>query len=264
MMYDLQTILSAYDKQGTLVQWLKNLDSVLKESGLETIEKIEVENGIKLVFKFAGGTSIESPVIENLQKLDLIADSVQLVYEDENGVIVEYNANITANNEGINGTINILLPIKGSESVVVDVSEDNTAIQIHLDAEILQNIERALKIPVGTIPATELVAVTSSKEQKMLMVGDGLKIENDKISTDNGVETIEISQSGASGYLNSDDLNLIVNNFPNVNISRIGKTIYTPLEFDAVTNTYKFANVYTTLLISFECTLYFSINAFSI
>lgn len=245
-MYDVQTILSAYDKQGTLVQWLKNLDSVLKNSGLEAIEKIEVENGVKLVFKFAGGTSIESPVIEKLQKLDLIADSVQLAYESVNGVTVEYNANITANNEGINGTINILLPIKGSESVVVDVSEDNTTIQIHLDAEVLQNIERALKIPVGTIPATELVAVTSSKEQKMLTVGEGLKIENDTLSINNEFFTIELSQAGASGFLSSNDLNQIINNFPNVNIRRLGKTIYTALEYDGSTNHYTFAHVYTT------------------
>lgn len=60
------------------------------------------------------------------------------------------------------------------------------------------------------------------------------------------VLTVEISQTGASGYLDADAVYLIVDKFPNVNIRQLGKTIYTALEFDATTNYYKFANVYTT------------------
>ena len=64
-------------------------------------------------------------------------------------------------------------------------------------------------------------------------------------ANENGVATIEISQTGASGLLDVDAVNSIVDRFPNVNIRVLGKFIYTPLEFDATTNTYKFANVNT-------------------
>lgn len=217
-MYDVQTILSAYDKQGTLVQWLKNLDKTLKESGLETVEVTEVENGVKLVFKFAGGTTIESPVIEKLKKLDLLADSVQLAYESINGITVEYNANITANDEGINGSINILLPLKGSESVVVDVSEDNTSIQIHLDADILNDISRSLKTPLANPPATELVAVNNAGAQIMLNIGEGLSIENGALKASGGsgggannglpITTLTTALTEALTPLNETDTNL--------------------------------------------------------
>ena len=59
------------------------------------------------------------------------------------------------------------------------------------------------------------------------------------------VLTVEISQTGASGYLDVDLVGLIAEKFPNVNIRVLGKYIYTPLEFDATTNHYKFANVST-------------------
>ena len=61
-----------------------------------------------------------------------------------------------------------------------------------------------------------------------------------------GVATIDISQTGASGYLDIDHVGVIEEKFPNVNIRVLGKYIYTALEFDSATNTYKFVNVSTT------------------
>ena len=40
--------------------------------------------------------------------------------------------------------------IEGSETIVVDVNEDNTALEIHLDAEVVSKIERSVLIPLQT------------------------------------------------------------------------------------------------------------------
>lgn len=219
-MYDVQTILSAYDKQGTLVQWLKNLDEVLKGSGLETIEKVEVENGVKLVFKFAGGTTIESPVINKINTLNIEADSVKLALTDTNGVLVEYYTTLTVNGENVESNIKILFPIKGSESVIVDVAENGTAIEIHLDSDILNDITRALKTPLTSPSATELVAVDTNGAQTMLEIGQGLRVSAGILeaeATGGGNYVLELT--GESGTLTDEQYQAVVNNFPNAVVS---------------------------------------------
>lgn len=244
-MYDVQTILSAYDKQGTLVQWLKNLDEILKNSGLETIEKVDVENGVKLVFKFAGGTTIESPVINKINTLDIEADSVKLALTDRNGVLIEYYTTLTVNGENVESNIKILFPIKGSESVIVDVDEDGTAIEIHLDADILNDISRSLKIPLVNPSATELVAVTASKEQKMLTVGNGLKIENDTLSTEatggGGLTKTKVTLAELQSMLKNKEIpnnafvaGMFVENIETLNMQNVQFSVFGTVNYESI------------------------------
>ncbi len=70
-MYDKQTIISAFDKRGTLVQWLKNLDETLKNSTLDRIEKIETETSFAFKFVFANGVEMLTPTVEILDESTL-------------------------------------------------------------------------------------------------------------------------------------------------------------------------------------------------
>ena len=63
-MINLQTLLSTFDKKGTLLKWLKKLEAALTNATLETVEVVEVDSThIKMKFVFADGTSIVSPSI---------------------------------------------------------------------------------------------------------------------------------------------------------------------------------------------------------
>ena len=63
-MINLQTLLSTFDKKGTLLKWLKKLEAALTNATLETVEVVEVDaTHIKMKFVFADGTSIVSPSI---------------------------------------------------------------------------------------------------------------------------------------------------------------------------------------------------------
>lgn len=86
---------------------------------------------------------------------------------------------------------NLAEKIKGSESVVVDVAEDNQSLEIHLDAEVTSDISRSLKTPVSAPTDTSIVAVDSANAQTMLKIGEGLSVENGELSA---------SASGSGGY----------------------------------------------------------------
>lgn len=63
-MINLQTLLSTFDKKGTLLKWLKKLEAALENATLESVEVVEVDaTHIKMKFVFADGTSIVSPSI---------------------------------------------------------------------------------------------------------------------------------------------------------------------------------------------------------
>lgn len=71
--------------------------------------------------------------------------------------------------------------IKGSDEVVVDVAEDNETLEIHLDNNVSNKINKSLQLPNQTPTATELVAVGSNNAQTMLKIGDGLSVSDGTI-----------------------------------------------------------------------------------
>lgn len=59
-----ETILSAFDDRGTLLKWLKKVESALKDAVLTDFSVVQVsETEIKLKLTFEGGDSIDSPVL---------------------------------------------------------------------------------------------------------------------------------------------------------------------------------------------------------
>ena len=63
-MINLQTLLSAFDEKGTLLKWLKKVETALTNATLESVQVVVVdETHIKMKFVFADGTSVESPSI---------------------------------------------------------------------------------------------------------------------------------------------------------------------------------------------------------
>ena len=63
-MINLQTLLSTFDKKGTLLKWLKKVEVALANASLETVQVVVVDaTHIKIKFVFADGTFVESPSI---------------------------------------------------------------------------------------------------------------------------------------------------------------------------------------------------------
>lgn len=63
-MINIETILSTFDKQGTLLKWLQNLETALKEATLTDVTvNVISETGITLTFNFADESSITTPTI---------------------------------------------------------------------------------------------------------------------------------------------------------------------------------------------------------
>lgn len=72
-----------------------------------------------------------------------------------------------------------ILPLEGSDTIVVDTNEAGTAQEVRLDAEVVSNIERSLKTPKSAPTATQLVGVDTGNAQQMIEIGSGLAfVEN--------------------------------------------------------------------------------------
>lgn len=152
MLINKDTIISAFNDKITLLQWLKTLEKVLDNSILERVELITNDNKIKLKFYFRDGTTQETNEI-TLQKTDAVL---------------------------------LASLMEGSESIVVDLNEDATAVELHLDYEVMQKIERALMLPLATPTEQKLVGIDNTNTQNLLSVGDGLTIENGTIKAVGG------------------------------------------------------------------------------
>lgn len=64
--------------------------------------------------------------------------------------------------------------IEGSDSIVVDLNETGDKLEIHIDYEVLNKIERALLIPSTYPTEFELVGVDTDRKQQRVRLGDGL------------------------------------------------------------------------------------------
>lgn len=71
--------------------------------------------------------------------------------------------------------------VSGSDTIVVDVNEDGTKLEIHLDADIIAKLEKVLVCPEQKPAETVLVAIDNTGKQILLKLGAGLKIANGEI-----------------------------------------------------------------------------------
>ena len=72
--------------------------------------------------------------------------------------------------------------IEGSPTVVADINEAGTAINIHLDNVYKTKVDNSLQVPTYTSTATQLVAIGSNKAQTMLGIGSGLAIVSGQLA----------------------------------------------------------------------------------
>lgn len=87
---------------------------------------------------------------------DVISQSPTV--EGGTGITVTKNANVNTVSIDVQGLADV---VEGSDTVVIDISEDGEHLEVHLDADVVQKIERAILLPV-TAPTQEVVPVVGT------------------------------------------------------------------------------------------------------
>lgn len=87
---------------------------------------------------------------------DVIAQAPTV--EGGTGITVTKNENVNTVSVDVQGLADI---VEGSDTVVIDVSEDGEHLEVHLDAGVVQKIERAILLPVSA-PTQEVVPVVGT------------------------------------------------------------------------------------------------------
>lgn len=138
-----------------------------------------------------GATILSSPVLSS----------------EQNGVKLTGNIIIEAGEETFEIPSSMVLPLTGSESIVVDIAEDGRSINIHLDATVLAKLNRTLVTPMSAPASISLVAVNTANAQEMLTLGNGLSVSGGVLSASGGGggtklyrHSITITKSGTSTY----------------------------------------------------------------
>ena len=104
----------------------------------------------------------------------------------DNGVNIEASFEVAVGDEILEIPSAMYLPLKGSESIVIDVDESGDFIDIHLDADIAAKLGRVLVTPMSAPASVSLVAVDTSNAQTLLTLGDGLTIEGGALKATGG------------------------------------------------------------------------------
>lgn len=114
----------------------------------------------------------------------VINDGITGITEDATvGMTVAGKMKITAGGETFEIPSQFKLPIKGSESVVLDVNETGNFFTIHLDATASNKLATALVLPSDSSANSRLVGVSSANAQEMLAIGNGLKVASNALMT---------------------------------------------------------------------------------
>lgn len=103
-MININTIISSFDEEGTLLKWLKKVEDALKNASLKTVETITInDTSFKLKFVFADNTFLLSPAITCQQgpqgpagkDATITAESVNEVIEGSDYISVDFNQQLT-------------------------------------------------------------------------------------------------------------------------------------------------------------------------
>ena len=114
----------------------------------------------------------------------IINDGITGITEDATaGMTVAGKLKITAGGETFEIPSQFKLPVKGSETVVLDVNETGKFFTIHLDATASNKIATALVLPTDPSANSRLVGVSSANAQQMLAIGNGLKVASNALVT---------------------------------------------------------------------------------
>lgn len=114
----------------------------------------------------------------------VINDGITGITEDATaGMTVTGKFKIIAGGETFEIPSHFKLPIKGSESVVLDVNEAGNFFTIHLDAASSNKLAKALVLPTDPSANSRLVSVSSENVQQMLAIGNGIKVASNALVT---------------------------------------------------------------------------------
>ena len=103
-MININTIISSFDEEGTLLKWLKKVEDALKNASLKTVETVTNDDtSFKLKFVFADDTFLLSPAITSPQgpqgpagkDATITAESVNEVIEGSDYISVDFNQQLT-------------------------------------------------------------------------------------------------------------------------------------------------------------------------
>lgn len=115
-----------------------------------------------------------------------INDGTINITAGDNGVNIEASFEVAVGDEILEIPSTMYLPLKGSESIVIDVDESGEFIDIHLDANIVTKLSRVLVTPMSAPASVSLVAVDTSNAQTLLTLGDGLSVSGGVLSASGG------------------------------------------------------------------------------
>lgn len=115
-MININTIISSFDKEGTLLKWLKKIENALKNASLKTVETVTIDDtSFKLKFVFADDSFLLSPTITSPKgakgdtgpqgpqgsqgpagkDATITAESVNAVMEGSDYISVDFNQQLT-------------------------------------------------------------------------------------------------------------------------------------------------------------------------
>lgn len=95
-MININTIISSFDEEGTLLKWLKKVEDALKNASLKTVETVTIDDtSYQLKFVFADDSILLSPTITSPKGTTVTAESVNAVIEGSDYISVDFNQQST-------------------------------------------------------------------------------------------------------------------------------------------------------------------------
>lgn len=164
-MININTIISSFDEEGTLLKWLKKVEDALKNASLKTVETVTIDDtSFQLKFVFADDTFLLSPTITSPK-----GDTGPQGPKGDTGPQGPAGKDATITAESISAVI------EGSTDIVVDMNETNDKVVVRLDdtfkneiankAELLDNATLEVKKASDGDPVINLVAEFGDKSK---------------------------------------------------------------------------------------------------
>ena len=164
-MININTIISSFDEEGTLLKWLKKVEDALKNASLKTVETVAIDDTrYQLKFVFADDTFLLSPTITSPK-----GDTGPQGPKGDTGPQGPAGKDATITAESISAVI------EGSTDIVVDMNETNDKVVVRLDdtfkneiankAELLDNATLEVKKARDGDPVINLVAEFGDKSK---------------------------------------------------------------------------------------------------
>ena len=165
-MININTIISSFDEEGTLLKWLKKVEDALKNASLKTVETVTIDDtSFQLKFVFADDTFLLSPAI-TIPKGDKGDTGPQ-------GPVGPQGPQGPTGSDAAVTAENVNAVMEGSTDIVVDMNDTNNKVVVSLDStfknglankdELLDNASLEVKKASNGTPVINLVAEFGDK-----------------------------------------------------------------------------------------------------